>query len=213
MKETWSELEKWANAHNASLRLRAGASEHEVANAEKKMGFRFPQDLRASILAHDGQEDANDAFEFLPGCAQLKPLAAVVARWEEEVELAAGYTSEEREQVSEDGLVHTVLWDSKRIPIAGNYFWDGDNTYCDLLQGPNGSNGQIITFVSECDLVVLGPSLKGALDLYLHALESGEWIFDKHISPPQGRVHHKDEAQHEWPHTSYEFSEWIKRKL
>jgi cell wall assembly regulator SMI1 len=210
MKETWARLERWANQHGASLRLRPGAPEKEIAAAEEKMNLRFPDDLRASIAAHDGQEDADDCFAFLPGCDLLKPLAAVVAQWEEEVGLA---DPSEEIVASEDGLLHTVLWHPKRIPIAGNYFWDGGNTYCDLFPGPKGTSGQIVTFVSECDLVALGASLKNALELYLGALESGEWIFDKHITPPRGRVHHKDEGQDEYPNVSYEFSQWIKTKM
>jgi cell wall assembly regulator SMI1 len=208
VKDLWDRLERWANAHKTSLRLRPGTPESAIAAAEQKMKLRFPDDLRASMLAHDGQEDAEDAFGFLAGCDRLQPLDAIVARWEEEVEL---WEEGDENVLEDDARLHMAPWNPKRIPIAGNRWWDGDNTYCDLFPGPEGTSGQIITFVSECDLVVLGPSLAGALELYLGALESGAWIFDKHITPPRGRVHHKDEPQHEYPNVSYEFSEWIKR--
>jgi cell wall assembly regulator SMI1 len=78
------------------------------------MKLRFPSDLRASISAHDGQEDEDDCFQFLPGCDRLKPLASIVEHWEEEVGLAG--TSDDME--SDDGLLRTALWHPKRIPIA-----------------------------------------------------------------------------------------------
>src|SRR4051812_13924931 len=118
MKELWARLEAWANAHGASLRLRGGVSEADLAAAEEKMRLVFPADLRASMSAHDGQEDADDCFSFLPGCAELRPLSAIVARWEEETRLAT-----DDEGVSEDGLVHMDIWNPRRIPIAGNRWW------------------------------------------------------------------------------------------
>ena len=175
MKETWAKLERLANADRSSLHLRSGASEQDIDAAERKMRLRFPADLRASIAAHDGQEDRDDLYDFLPGCDRLQPLDAIVARWEEEVGL---HDPSEEIFVSDDGLVQTLLWSPQRIPIAGNRWWDGNNTYCDLVPGPNGTSGQIITFVSECDLVCLGPSLEGALALYIERLESGGWMVD-----------------------------------
>jgi cell wall assembly regulator SMI1 len=189
MKETWAKLERFANAGRSSLRLRPGASDAAIDAAEQKMKLRFPVDLRASYAAHDGQEDADDLFEFLPGCDRLQPLDAIVARWEEEVALR-GDDCEVFE--SDDGVVQAMLYSPKRIPIAGNRWWDGANTYCDLDPGPNGTSGQIITFISECDLVALGPSLAGALALYLEAAEAGLWFDDPRSS------------------TAYDFSEWIK---
>jgi cell wall assembly regulator SMI1 len=189
MQETWAKLEKWANVQRLSLRMRPGASESDIDAAERKMDLRFPPDLRASIAAHDGQEDADDLFEFLPGCARLQPLDAIVARWEEEVRLR---DPNEDVFVSDDGLIRATFFSPRRIPIAGNRWWDGGITYCDLEPGPKGTSGQIITFASECDLVVLGPSLAGALALYLEALETRQ-LYDGY-----GSNH------------SYEFSEWVK---
>jgi cell wall assembly regulator SMI1 len=189
MKEIWAKLERIANAGKSSLRLRPGATDKAIDAAEEKMKLRFPPDLRASIAAHDGQEDADDLFDFLPGCDRLQPLDAVVAQWEEEVKL---HDPSEEVFDDDDGLVQTILWSPKRIPIAGNRWWDGANTYCDLVPGPKGTSGQIVTFVSECDLVVLGPSLEGALALYIEALESGFWFDDPRSS------------------TGWAFSQWIK---
>jgi len=189
MKETWARLERLANIQRISLRLRPGAPGASIDAAERKMKLRFPADLRASIEAHDGQEDADDLFEFLPGCDRLQPLDAIVARWEEETRL---HDPNEEVFVSDDGLVQTLLFSPSRIPIAGNRWWEGANADCDLVPGPKGTSGQIIVFVSECDLVALGPSLPDALELYIEAIESRQ-LSDARTSS-----------------VAYEFAQWIK---
>jgi cell wall assembly regulator SMI1 len=218
MKTLWDRLEKWAKSNTKrSLRLRAGASEKAVAAAEKKMKLRFPTDFRASLLCHDGQE-TNDAeaeayrdehggfcgFEWMPGCSPLATLDAIVERWEEEQE---NIDEDDEPKVIEKGLLHDSLWHPRRIPIAGSPYWDGDNTYIDLFPGPKGTEGQLITFVTECDLVVLGPSIGRALELYVQALESGAWVYDD----KKGFVRPKGEKPDQYPNEADEFASWVKK--
>jgi len=204
MHDLWERLGSWA-AKNAgrNLGLRKGASEPSIAAAEKTLSLRFPDDFRASLLLHDGQDADNDdnLFEWMPGCSPLASLDAIVERWKEEVELAEEY-SEGDVAVVERGRLHSVLWHPKRIPIAGNRWWDGDNTYVDLFPGPKGKSGQLITFVTECDLVVLGPSFREALTLYVEALEKGDWLF----SEKKGHVVPKKDKPDEYPNRADQFS-------
>jgi cell wall assembly regulator SMI1 len=205
MKQLWDRLEAWAKKNaKRSLRLsNKGVSEKRIAAAEKKMRLKIPSDLRASLLLHDGQAN-DDVFRWLPGCSPLRPLDAIVAQWKDEQENVEQYGIEKA--LSEDGLLHTTLWHPKRIPIAGTEWWDGDNTYIDLFPGPKGTAGQVMTFVSECDLEVLGPSLHGALELYLEALESGEWVYDK----KSGDVDPKKDD--DYGNASYAFAEWRRKR-
>jgi cell wall assembly regulator SMI1 len=203
MKDLWERLGSWVAAHTgSSLRLRKGASERSIAAAEKALSLRFPEDFRASLLLHDGQ-DAGDGgvFEWMPGCDPLAPLEAIVERWKEEQDLAGEYTSDEIEVV-ERGRLHSVLWHPKRIPVAGNRWWDGDNTYLDLFPGPKGKSGQLVTFVTECDLVVLGPSFREALQDYVEALEQGDWVF----SEKKGGVVPKRDKADEYPNRAEQFA-------
>ena len=61
------------------MNLRAGSTEKAVAVAEKKMKLKFPNDFRASLLLHDGQEQLEDEerFPWRVGCSRLQPLKAI----------------------------------------------------------------------------------------------------------------------------------------
>ncbi|MFD7628833.1 SMI1/KNR4 family protein [Streptomyces sp. NPDC059851] len=197
----WDELETWARTHaGRSLHLRPGVPPERIDEAEKAMGVTFPSDLRESFLHHDGQDlSAGEPFAWLPGCSPLAPLEAVVERWRDEGQWfdeddGADHT------ISDDGLLHDVVGHPRRIPIAGNEWWDGDNTYVDLFPGPHGSSGQVITFVSECDLVVMGSSLREALEDHLHCLRSGAWVVEGGVVRPKGA------ARDAFPHTSELFA-------
>lgn len=209
MNGLWERLGSWA-AKNAGreLGLRKGASERAIVAAEEALSLRFPDDFRASLLLHDGQDgDESSLFEWMPGCSPLAPLEAVVERWKEELALAEEYPQTDF-KVVEHGRIHSVLWHAKRIPIAGNRWWDGDNTYLDLFPGPKGKIGQLITFVTECDLVVLGSSLRDALALYVAALEKGDWVF----SEKNGCVVPKNNKPNEYPNRADQFATYARKK-
>jgi cell wall assembly regulator SMI1 len=89
-----------------------------------------------------------------------------------------------------------------RIPIAGTPYWDGDSTFIDLDPGPEGTPGQVITMISECDFVVLGPSFEHALARWVSSLESGAWVYDrdKNAEHPRGAKPHDG-------HPSYAFAQ------
>jgi cell wall assembly regulator SMI1 len=188
MKALWGRLEAWAEEHaDKSLRLRPGASERAVKAAEKAMKLELPADLRASILLHDGQEpvdEESELFPWMPGCSPLASLEWIVERWKEERDEEG---DAEDDAVSEDGFVHTTLWHPSRVPLAGTPDWDGDNTYVDLYPGPQGTRGQLITFVTECDLTAIAPSLAAALESYVGALERGDWIYKNDDVRPKRR--------------------------
>lgn len=177
MKDVWQRLEDWGKKSGAgSLKLRDGVKEKDIAAAEKAMKLNFPADLRESLLAHDGQEDIEDepVFDWLPGCSPLQPLHAVVERWTEERDMEE---EAEDEDSSDDPKLKAGLYNARRIPIAGSKWWDGDNTYVDLAPGSKGTSGQLITFVTECDICLLGPSLRATLERYASMLESGKLVW------------------------------------
>ena len=182
MKDLWDRLEAFARKNTPrSLRLRPGAAEKAIAAAEKKLKLTFPPAFRESLLAHDGQERSDEdddeestLFPWLPGCSPLAPLADIVAQWKDERD----NEEDEDEEPEAEGAIFDVLTHPRRIPIAGTAYWDGDNTYVDLFPTAKGTVGQVVMFTSECDMALLGSSLRDALETYLHALESGDWVFD-----------------------------------
>lgn len=219
MQELWKRLEAWANKNaKLSLRLRKPASEKQIAAAEKKLKLTFPKEFRASLLCHDGQETNDEearkyqdehggfcGFEWMPGCSPLASLDAIVEQWKDEQD---NVDEDEKPKAIEKGVLHDVIFHPRRIPIAGTPYWDGDNTYLDMFPGPKGKVGQIITFVDECDAVVLGNTMSQALERYLLALESGDWVWDKE----KRFVHPKKEKADDFPNESYEFVHWVKKK-
>jgi len=171
----WSRLEAWVqtNAPNMSLRLRPPATEARIAAAELELGLTFPADFRRSLLVHDGQEH-DPSFDWMPGCNPLATLDAIVEQWKDEQDRAQDGETDDAKVVL-DGRFRNVLWHSRRIPIAGTQYWDQDNTYLDLVPGPTGTIGQLVTMTSECDFTVLGTSFRQALERYVGALETGNW--------------------------------------
>lgn len=144
--------------------------------------------------------------ELLEMCGPLLFLYSI-ERWKEEAELAEEYREDDFEVV-DHRRIHSVISHSKRIPIAGNRWWDGDNTFLDLFPGPKGKSGQVITFVTECDLVVLGPSFRDALALYVEALEKGDWVF----SEKKGHVVPKKDKPAEYPNRADQFATYARKK-
>lgn len=185
MNDLWSRLEAWGTKVGAgSLRLRPGATDHDIGAAEATIGFAFPADFCEHLRVHDGQE-SDPPWDWLPGCSPLAPLHALVERWKEERDLDDGQRDIQDE--SDDGKHKLGLWYPKRIPIAGNQWWDGDNTYLDLEPGSNGTAGQVITFTSECDLTVLGASFRDAVERYVVLLETGKLVWSgEHVVQADG---------------------------
>ena len=195
MKDLWTRLEALAKRAGQTLALRPGASEAAIAAAEGAMSLSFPPDFRASLLLHDGQDggptahDQEQLFPWMAGCSPLAPLDAIVQQWTDE---KPWFDDTEQPIELEDGRLYSSVFHPKRIPIAGTPFWDQDNTHLDLYPGPNGTVGQLITLVSECDFVVLGTSFEDALRAYVDGLESGAWV----------------NASDGLDHLAYYFTEW-----
>ena len=192
MKDLWERLEAWGEKSGAgSLRLRKGATEKQIAAAEKKMKLQFPKDFRASLLLHDGMasdEGEPGHFSWLPGCDPLKPLSAMVQQWVDEREMDDGDEGD-GEVDGDDVRLKAALHHEKRIPIAGSDYWDGDNTYIDFAPGSKGTAGQVITYTSECDLTVLGTSFRNALERYVSMLESGKLVWhEENGVVPKGKT-------------------------
>jgi cell wall assembly regulator SMI1 len=81
MKTVWDRIHAWldANAPAGYGHLRPGASAAAIRAAEKAMGLKLPDDLKASYRIHDGQDNT-------PGLVggegwMLLSLAQIVEQW------------------------------------------------------------------------------------------------------------------------------------
>ncbi len=181
MRRLWERLEAVAATTPLPPRLRPPATEAAIRAAERTLGMTIPDDFRASLLVHDGQEppgddeEEDDVFAWLPGHARLAPLDAIVDGWTRECETFATQHAGEAPTEIEDGRLYHYLWHPRRIPIAGNRWWDQDNTLLDLFPGPRGTSGQLVMFGKGVFGAYHGPSFRAPLEIYVRALETGAW--------------------------------------
>ena len=150
--------------------------------------MKFPADYRAWVKIHDGQSKGTE-LEWAPGCNILAPLELVVQQWREEKENAEEYPGNGRLKNQRRTIVD--VFQTRRLPIAGTEYWDGDKTYLDFIPGPAGKDGQLITLVTECDFSVLGESFEAFLEAYVGLLETGalKWG-DSGVVPSHGDWKH-----------------------
>lgn len=178
----WQRVTACLGQYTSTLDFRPGAGDAEIDAVEAAIGARLPDDYRAWLRLHDGENDADDRVEWLPGGGRLLPVAVTLERWRDE-----------QESLDDDGLdafddgdrIRCVIHHPGRIVIAGNAFGDGDNTYLDLIPAPAGSVGQIIVATSECDFEVVGSSFLDFLRRFATAFEDGALAVDASEDPPR----------------------------
>lgn len=176
----WARLEAWvATAGAPPLGLDPPASEKAIKAAEKELALAFPPDFRASLRLHDGQAGGGPSFPWMPGCTPLLPLDAIVAARTK----LSRQAKPKAETVDANGRIKGGVARPGRIPIAGN-------TFLDLDPGPAGVAGQLITLVTDRDLVVIDSSFAAALERWVAVLERGIWIYsaDQHAVHPRALV-------------------------
>jgi cell wall assembly regulator SMI1/predicted DNA-binding WGR domain protein len=174
--EVWARIEGWfAKRPELPLRLRPGAKEKDIVAAEKTLGVRFPDDFRASLRLHDGQEDREDGgdVDWLPVALRLGSLASLVRCWQDD-----------RKYYDEEGMAERLDWldkgervrqvhlHPKHIPFAGSRYWDYGRLMFDFIPGPQGAAGQVIAR-DDIDLVFVDASFGAFLERVAIGLERG----------------------------------------
>ena len=163
MEDIWKKLEALSQEKEGeSLRLRSGTTEEKIAEAEKTMNLKFPEDFRQYLLTHNGQEDGRKRGSWLLGS-----LDEIVAQWKDDRELEEEYPEANGEGFMENDTMQNRLKCAQWIPFLGAPYWDQDIAYIDLSPGPKGTAGQVIALVSECDFEVVAPSFDAFLERWL----------------------------------------------
>ncbi len=194
MAQLWARLEAFVAETPQSLHLRPGTTEKAIRAAERTMGLTFPADFRESLLVHDGQEtgDGSDenTFPWLTGHPRLASLDRIVAAWKDQCETFEQFHAGDPPIEIDDGRMIHYLWHARRIPIAGNPWWDQDNTYLDFLPGPRGFPGQLVCFgKGYVDGLWCAPSFGSAFALWVDALVSGAWLWEKGCFAREADLH------------------------
>jgi cell wall assembly regulator SMI1 len=170
--------------------LRPPATEAQIAELEALLELRFPEEIRAAYLRHDGQCEGEDwlipagngwpKLFVVTGCwCNLRQMKAIwqiqfETRWETRAEFPDMYPQYNR---SWDALeVRPGRWNRAWIPISINPSLY--NLYVDMAPAPAGKLGQIIVDDDEDEAVVVLPGLNVYLTALCDALESGEVVHD-----------------------------------
>jgi cell wall assembly regulator SMI1 len=135
------------------------------------MGLRFPSDLRASYLLHDG----SGRYGIFPWGYMLLSLSELVSEWQRnKVRLA-----QLDRAAKPAGPIRPVYWNTEWLPVGSND--SGDYDCVDLDPGLGGTIGQVIRFNHEVGPTRVAAESFGAwLALYADRLEAGLYRYDPH---------------------------------
>ncbi len=168
--------------------LRPGASEAAIADAERRIGFCFPESVRAAYRHFDGVctpqqrhfERQGGIPPLFPYCADWLPLNEMVSQWqmlrEVEAGLRAGGHLQELTEVERHPArpVVAATFEAERLPIAVNIC--GCTIAVDLMPGRSGQMGQLLYLDPEAEPALLCVSLEDHCERLLAALESGRLV-------------------------------------
>jgi cell wall assembly regulator SMI1 len=162
VRAVWRRIERWL-ARRAPVtyeQLGPPATPLAIAKAEAAMGARFPDDLRASLLRHDGATGRGSSWGFGPApFYDLMSAKALHADWKMLCDI-----------VMDDPAAGGDWWHGRLIPFAATN--DGGNLFIDPSTGRTGE------FYDETGLTLTGdpvwPSYLALLKATASALETGK---------------------------------------
>ena len=174
MKDLWAQFRSWCNGIDETLfeelTFQKGVSSSQIRAAEDNLPFQLPEDFVASLKLYDGQEKWFQQGWLIDGMGLL-PLERLVERYQEELKLAHEYGFEPEGEAQDEGRILDVVFHPKRIPIAEHEGVCG--LWLDFTPAINGTAGQVIFNLTECDYYVVGTSFSHFFQRYLKLLESG----------------------------------------
>jgi cell wall assembly regulator SMI1 len=141
MDDAWNRIEAWltANAAPIAAGLNPPAPDSEIRETEHLLGARFPDDVRASFLRHNGQ--AHDSPWMMNGW-ELLSLERIRDEWKVWKDLLDGGDFSGIQSDADGSTVRNDWWNPAWIPFT--YSGSGDHYCLDLSPGPHGNVGQII---------------------------------------------------------------------
>jgi cell wall assembly regulator SMI1 len=152
----WQRIERWLKTHDRELfeRLRSGASQQELVQAEKALDVMLPEDFKASYQIHNGGASLTSTMSV----AYLS-LDEIVGTWYMYQELSALDLYEDQPKwaerppgfvkykISNPPPIQPLWWHPKLIPFAED--GAGNNWCVDLDPAPGGHVGQVVDWDHE----------------------------------------------------------------
>lgn len=172
--DAWERVEAWlqANCPRAYKNLGKPAKDAKVAELEKKLSIKLPNEVIEVYRRHDGQTMGPP----IAGDWKLLPLKSIQAQWEIQKKLLdegafADVTATAR------GPVRPLWWNSRWIPVTFN--GSGDLQCIDLDPAEGGKIGQIVVYrhddeIREC----VAESLTAWLNQLATDMEDGKYVVE-----------------------------------
>ncbi|GAB2484562.1 SMI1/KNR4 family protein [Streptosporangium sandarakinum] len=123
----WTRIERWLrkNAPKTYETLAGPGRARTIAVAEAQMGLRFPNDLRASLLRHDGTVAAGRAWPFGPLDNGLMSVRGIRDTWR----MLCGI--DDTDDTADPSDPRSEWWDGRMIPFGAD--GSGDHLVADSL--------------------------------------------------------------------------------
>jgi cell wall assembly regulator SMI1 len=169
--EAWTRLVRALGPASGELALRAPATETDLVATEVMVGHKLPPEYRAWLSVANGQETTG--LSILPRGGWLISHDRLIEQWTHERGFDLDAEDYDAAPGEDDELVRPFVFHPRRLTIGGWHFLDGDNTLIDLIPGPAGTEGQVMTFVTECDFEVIGASFGALIESIAQLVERG----------------------------------------
>ncbi|MEO3946364.1 SMI1/KNR4 family protein [Gorillibacterium sp. CAU 1737] len=156
--------------------LPPGVEAKELDEWERQAGVKLPEEFRTLYLAHNGEGDS--LCGVMAGFGWMT-LESIHRNWKGLQSSAYSILSNQKDQILEGP------YRSGWIPFAD----DGGGSFLvmDLMPGPAGSYGQIITIDHDSDIsYVLAESLSGFLDFVVNGFAKGQLVLDEEEDAEEG---------------------------
>jgi cell wall assembly regulator SMI1 len=180
---TWRRIETWleVNAPDVASGLGPGATDEQIAAAERTLGVTLPDDVRASYRRHDGQQtDASLGIAVGGGFTyggDFLSLEGILDQWTVWKDLLDSDTFEGIQSDPQPGI-KPDWWNAKWIPITHD--GSGNHLCLDMDPAPGGSEGQIITMWHDGgEREVMAASFTDWLTQLADEYERGEWVYSE----------------------------------
>lgn len=177
----WSRLEAWASANAPEILsdLNPGATADQIHELESELGLTLPDSFKASLAAHNGEDDGWPSKVFIDHGAYLST-SRIVEEWRRRQEFGEDIKEDPEELmrldvITVDGPVKPKMFMASWVPFLecnGDVFWA-----MDFSPAEGGKEGQIIEVDWEgCSWKVIANSFVDLFEKYVTRLERGEYI-------------------------------------
>ena len=164
--QTWETIEAWYRQRNKEGRLLPGASEVEIAQLEQQIGITIPEQLRESLMRHNGaDEDSWPTGKLFTA----EEMAKETSNWQQLLKDSPDFYRRE----SSDPRITNSLYGPGWLALDND--WAGNYTVLDMSPGPEGSAGQILFLDHEVGAHFICSSFAEWLQLCVEKLESAYW--------------------------------------